>query len=214
MLTISIVNAKGGCGKSTLTTNIASYFASMGLRVGIADFDPQGSSSAWLRYRAERFAPITSVPVINGEAKPDELDVLVMDAPAGLEGAALTRLLQNSIKVVIPVLPSSIDIRAVGHFIYELMQQDDAVLAEVDMAVVANRVKKNTVSYTVLENFLNQLSIPFVTTLRDSQQYVQAAAAGAGIFDLPDNNLEEDLAQWKPLMNWLMKRPDFLPETG
>ena len=214
MLTISVVNAKGGCGKSTLTTNIASYFSAMGLRVGIADFDPQGSSMAWLRYRGDQYTPIQSVPVEGQLAKPvSELDVLVLDAPAGLVGEHLTALLQQSVKIVIPVLPSSIDIRAVGHFLYEILQQDESVLSEVEMAVVANRVKKNTLSYAVLEKFLKKLSIPFVTSLRDSQHYVQAAAAGAGLFDLPANQTEEDLKQWKPLINWLMKRPDFIPLT-
>src|ERR1044072_2265063 len=47
-----VINAKGGVGKSTITTNLASYFAARGIITTIADFDPQGSSLNWLAQRS------------------------------------------------------------------------------------------------------------------------------------------------------------------
>ena len=43
---IMVMNAKGGCGKSTLATNLASYYADAGYGVSLADYDPQRSSVA------------------------------------------------------------------------------------------------------------------------------------------------------------------------
>ena len=45
---IMVLNPKGGCGKSTLATNLASYYASQGKSVAIVDYDPQRSSLDWL----------------------------------------------------------------------------------------------------------------------------------------------------------------------
>ena len=38
---VMVMNSKGGCGKSTLATNIATHFAGAGHKVALADYDPQ-----------------------------------------------------------------------------------------------------------------------------------------------------------------------------
>ena len=50
---IVILNPKGGCGKSTLATNLAACYASRGTTPAIMDYDPQGSSMAWLERRPD-----------------------------------------------------------------------------------------------------------------------------------------------------------------
>ena len=52
MQTILIINSKGGSGKTTLATTIASYFASTNKKTAIMDYDPQGSSLHWLKIRS------------------------------------------------------------------------------------------------------------------------------------------------------------------
>jgi chromosome partitioning protein len=39
--------------------------------------------------------------------------------------------------------------------------------------------------------------------LRDTQVYVQAAAAGMTIFDLPPSRAERDVEQWQPIIDWV-----------
>ena len=74
---------------------------------------------------------------------------------------------------------------------------------EVKLAVVANRVREHTLIYQSLETFLTALDIPFVTTLRDTQNYIRAAERGLGIFEMAPSAVEFDLEQWQPLIKWL-----------
>src|SRR5665213_3589458 len=85
---VMVLNAKGGCGKSTLATNIAVFFARDGHQVCIADYDPQRSSLDWLAQRP------ADLPAISGAAAyedglrnvPRNTDILVIDAPARVHG--------------------------------------------------------------------------------------------------------------------------------
>jgi chromosome partitioning protein len=199
-----VLNPKGGSGKSTLATNIASYYAVAGERVSLVDFDLQSSSLDWLAVRPQGAAPITAL-----KAKDDELllphgkGYLVMDVPAGIHGKALKRYLKLTQTVVIPVLPSPMDIRATARFIEELLLVGRVSRERTRIAVVANRVREHTLIYHTLERFLGALQIPFLTTLRDSQNYIRAAERGVGIFELPPSLAARDIEQWQPLIRWL-----------
>ena len=63
MNTTLVINPKGGSGKTTVTINLASYFASSGVPTAVMDYDPQGSSLNWLRLRSPH-AP--KIHVANG----------------------------------------------------------------------------------------------------------------------------------------------------
>lgn len=205
MYSIAIMNSKGGCGKSTIATNLATYFANMGYSTGLADLDPQASSDAWLRMRTDDMAPITKTDYAN---VPASLEVLIIDTPSGLRGTELAQLLRDVDQVLIPVLPSPMDIRAAGQFIFELLSDTRGLLDKPQIGVLANRVRFNTVAYRTLEAFLKKLEIRFVTSLRDTQHYVHAAALGLGVYDLPPSLVVRDLKQWKRLTNWLCKSLD------
>ncbi len=121
MRTIMLVNAKGGCGKSTLATNLASYYATRGKNVTLADMDPQGSSIGWVNNRPEDRPEIQAIAGWKEPLKPSrDTDVLIIDTPAGTEGKELTALVRKAQTVVIPVLPSTIDMRAAKQFIYKM----------------------------------------------------------------------------------------------
>ncbi|MCC6209263.1 MAG: AAA family ATPase [Gammaproteobacteria bacterium] len=204
MRSILVLNAKGGCGKTTLATNIASFYAMQGLKVTLADFDPQHSSLDWLAARPD------GRPLITGLAAAEEAlrvgsdcDCLIMDAPAAVHGRGITELVRRAQSVIMPVLPSPIDIRAAAHFIEELLVVGKVSRRETRVAVVANRVRENTLIYQTLERFLKRLDIPLVATLRDTQNYIRAAERGLGIFELAPSLAEPDLQQWKPLTRWL-----------
>ncbi len=235
MRKIMLLNAKGGCGKTTLATNLASYYALQGKSVVLADFDRQGSSMEWLEARPQDRPPIHGIAAWRDPVRvPRSTDYLIMDVPAGSHGAELTALVRRAHTLVIPVLPSPTDIRAAAHFIHELLLVGKIVRDETRLAVVANRVRENTtmqnsienvlnsmkISYATLntqiyrnlERFLSRLKIPFVATLRESQNYLLADTRGIGVFDLSRSQAERDLEQWGPLLKWLESKRS-IPES-
>lgn len=210
---ILIINAKGGCGKTTITTNIASYYAAQKKNVRLFDHDSQGSSLAWLDRRP---ATVSHIAGVDASKRADtrmtrswqlrvtpETDVAVIDTPAGIDIYELATMLQEHDTVVIPVLPSPIDIHAAAHFIGDLLTTGKARKKMIRLGVVANRVRKNTHSYHNLEKFLFSLSIPFITTLRDTQMYAAAIERGVGIAELSNSRNKQDKEQWSPLFRWL-----------
>lgn len=209
---ILVLNAKGGCGKSTLATNLASYFADQGRITALLDYDPQGSSMRWLSLRdVER-------PAIHGIAAfqrrrdvtrafqmrlPVEAERVIMDVPAGVTGLGLVEYVQRVDTILLPVLPSPIDIHAAAHFIQDLLLVGKIRTSGVRLAVVANRVRENTLVFKDLERFLATLKLPLVATLRDSQNYIRAAEQGLGIHELEKGKTSPDRQRWAPLVEWL-----------
>jgi chromosome partitioning protein len=204
MRTIMVINAKGGCGKTTLSTNIAGFYANKGHNVALADFDPQGSSLDWLKARPEDRASIHGIAAYEGSVRvPRDTDYLVLDVPAAVHGKTLTQLVRRAESLVIPVLPSPIDMRACAHFIEELLLVGKVNRDEVKLAVVANRVRENTLIYHTLEKFLKRLKIPRIATLRETQNYIRAAERGLSIFEMAPSQVTQDVEQWKSLTRWL-----------
>lgn len=209
MRTIMVMNAKGGCGKSTLATSIAAYFATHweGV-VALADYDPQTSSLDWLAKRPPERDPIVGVDATEEGLThlPRNTDYLIIDPPARAHGAELTQLVRHAETIVVPVLPSPIDINAAAKFIQELLEVGKVERREVKLAVVANRVRENLLVFEELEKFLDGLKVPFIATFRDAQNYIRAYSRGLGIHELPPYLAEQDWKQWKPLVEWLESR--------
>lgn len=204
MRTIMVINAKGGCGKTTLATNLAGFYANKGNAVAIADFDTQGSSLDWLKARPENRVEILGIDASDGSFRsPRNINILILDVPAAVHGKTLTALVRRAESLVIPVLPSPIDMRAAAHFIQELLLVGKVNRDEVKLAVVANRVKENTLIFHSLEKFLKRLKIPRIATLRDTQNYIRAAERGVSIFEMAPSSVQQDLEQWKSLTRWL-----------
>ncbi len=210
---ILITNAKGGCGKTTLATGIASHYASRGRKVRLFDHDSQGSALQWYKRRDEH---LPEIAVVDASRRPDNhmtrswqlrvppgTDTVILDTPAGISATELAGMLQENDFLIIPVLPSPIDIHASAYFIRDLLVIGKARKKQVHMAVVANRVRQNTLSYHALERFLFTLKIPFVTSLRDTQLYSRAFEQGIGILDLKESRARKDREQWAPLLRWL-----------
>ncbi|MEJ2646106.1 MAG: ParA family protein [Gammaproteobacteria bacterium] len=208
MRKILVLNAKGGSGKSTVATNLAAHYAQQGEHVVLADFDPQRSSLDWLAARPPHYAPVHGLAAADGDmprAVPGA-SYMIMDAPAAVRGKELKALVRRTQTIVIPVLPSPMDTRAAAHFIAELLTVGRVSREKTRLAVVANRVREHTLAYQALERFLKSLGIPFVATLRDTQNYVRAAERGLGIFELAPSLVSHDLEQWQPLLKWLRSK--------
>lgn len=208
MRNIMVLNAKGGCGKSTIATNLASYYTSERKQpVTLVDFDPQGSSMAWLKVRPTNYPPIHGIDATREAVRiPRESEVVIMDAPARVQGKELTQLVRRAETIIVPVLPSPIDIRAAADFMKELLTTGKVSRKETRVAVVANRVRENTLIYQSLQVFLKSLRIPFVTSLRDTQNYIRAEERGVGIFEMAPSQVWWDREQWEPLVRWLRSK--------
>jgi len=205
---IMVLNAKGGCGKSTLATNIASYFATEGAAVALADYDPQRSSLDWLARRPDNRASIASVAAFEDGLRhaPRNADILVIDAPARSHGAELTDLVKHAETIVVPVLPSTIDMQATTTFLEELRGVPKVVRKQAKIAAVANRVRDNTLIFDDLDEYLTKARIPYVAALREAQNYVRAYTRGIGIFELPEYLAWPDWSEWEPLTAWLRSK--------
>ncbi len=213
LMRILVTNAKGGCGKTTIATNIASHYARLGKNVRLYDHDAQGSSLAWINRRPDDANPIAGVDASKNMDHrltrswqlrvPPETEVAIIDSPAGADISELAALFQSNDSVIIPVLPSPIDIHATAHFIKALLTTGRARQKMIRMAVVANRVRKNTLMYHSLERFLFSLNIPFISSLRDTQLYARAIEMGVGVPEVAPSRNRIDREQWAPIFRWL-----------
>ena len=210
MRSILVLNPKGGCGKSTMATNIAGYFASQGKRVSLADCDPQQSSADWLAIRPESAAEIKGASVKAGKIDvPRRTEILIIDTPAALHGKKLANYAKISQTIVMPLMPSPMDIRAAEHFIDELFSLRKLINRKIKVATVANRVREDTIAAAKLEDYLEKIKLPsghklpFITMLRATQNYIKAAERGLSIFEFAPAKTTYDREQWVPLVRWL-----------
>jgi chromosome partitioning protein len=209
---IVILNPKGGCGKSTLATNIAACYASRGNSPAIMDFDPQGSTMAWLSRRPE------SLPAIHGIAAykksmqatrswqlrvPNDTLNLIVDSPAAVTHDDLREFTRDSSSILVPVMPSSMDIHAASRCIADLLLVAKVNRNERKLAVVANRTRKNTKAFGTLMRFLDSLGIPIIAVLRDSQNFVRSAELGIGLHEMQPSRVREDVEQIDRIVDWL-----------
>ena len=210
-----VLNPKGGSGKTTIATNLASYYAVQSLKPTLMDFDPQGSSWRWVRKRVETLASIHGIAAYERNARvtksfalriPVECQRVVIDTPAALVAQAMPDHTRQATAILVPVLPSDIDIHAATQCIANLLLVAKLSRSEQRIGVIANRVKRNTLVYRSLMRFLATLKIPVVATLRDSQSYIRAAETGLGIFEMKSAQVADDLAEWSPLIEWLNRR--------
>jgi chromosome partitioning protein len=205
---ILVTNAKGGCGKSTIATSLAAYFASEGYATALADYDPQASALGWLEQRPADYAPITGVPAYESGLKnvPRNTEYVVIDSAAGSTGKDLGELVRKAETIIVPVLPSPIDIKAAEKFVDELLAIGKVADKKAKAALVANRVKENTLIFEELDGVLSRLKVPYVTSFREAQNYIRAYQRGLGIHELPPYLAWPDWEQWDPLIEWLDSR--------
>ncbi len=212
MFTIVVVNSKGGAGKTTLSTNLASFYAAQGKKVAVKDYDSQGSTTYWAKRRSESLNPIQIIPmyeqVIGSTSsfaqRPERgTEVMIIDSPSGTDAMQFKPVLDSADVILVPVLPSMIDIHAASRFIGQLLLKAKIDRSKNNLAVIANRARKNTLVYRKLEKFLESLGIPFIATLRDTQNFVKASEQGMGVMDMKGDALFKDHKSIKAIVAWL-----------
>ena len=202
MRAVLIANPKGGAGKTTLATNLAGYFANNKLKTALCDLDRQQSALRWMAFRDPALPPVTGYFAGNQISLnlPREADWVVVDAPAGLQGYKLSDYLRSVDKVVIPLVPSIFDMAATEDFLNSI--RNDIRGKRTKVGIVAMRVDPRTKAASMLEEFLTHFDIPIVAYLRNTQNYVNVAAAGATVFDPPRARHRRDVEQWSGLVTW------------
>ncbi len=203
MPVIVVANPKGGVGKSTFATNLAGYFAAQGHKVMLGDIDAQQSSRTWLTLRPENFSAISAWELdANAIAKPPKGTThVILDTPAGLKGSKLDAMLKLADKVVVPLQPSIFDILATEDFLKKLAKREQ----KCEVGILGMRVNARSRAAEQLTHYVQQLNLPVLGYLRDTQNYVQLAAHGATLWDVAPSRVEKDLLQWEEILAWIHK---------
>jgi chromosome partitioning protein len=203
MITILIANSKGGCGKSTLSTNLAAALALAGHEVMLADADRQKSSLRWAGRRPATTRTVTAADWTKGPGEiPKKITRLIIDGPAGLRKNGFDDLVGAADLIVMPVLPSSFDQDASTLFLEKLDSLKSIRKNRKGVAIVGNRMRDRTRAAERLERFLGGQGHAVVARLRDSTLYGEAALQGLSIFEMKGVRapLRDD---WKPLIDYI-----------
>ena len=212
---IVVLNPKGGSGKTTVATNLVAYYASAGFRTVLVDHDPQASSSRWLRKRAAHQSTIHCIQAFEKNPRvtrsflmrlPAGTERVVVDTAAAVSAQDMPELVRDADAILVPVLPSDIDIHACSKCIADLLLVAKIKRREHRIGVIANRTRRNTLVLQTLLRFLDSLEIPVVATLRDSHNYLRAAELGHGLHEMKNYLVRDDLETWQPLVDWLEAR--------
>jgi len=174
-------------------------------RRALVDYDPQRSSLDWLAVRPEEYPRIHAVAAYDDGLRtlPRSAEIVIIDAPARTHSKELNELVRRAETILVPVLPSPIDIQASEVFIDELLNVGRVSRRQAKIAVIANRVREHTLIFDELDDYLQRLKVPYLGSLRDAQNYIRAYQRGLGIFELPQYLAWPDWEQWEPILEWL-----------
>lgn len=210
---VIVLNTKGGCGKTTVATNLAGLYAAAGYKTALIDQDPQGSSMQWLRSRPVELPAIQGVALHEASRMPlagawqlripRDTERVVVDTPAGVRGLDLVGRITANDWLLFPIQPSAMDIRASSDFIREVLMTAKLKPQDGRMAFIGNRTRPRSQALTALEHFLQTLQIPVLAYLRESQYYATAGERGLGVSELPALQARADRAHWTTIFQWL-----------
>jgi len=213
VLRITVMNTKGGCGKTTVATNLASYCAARGHATALFDYDRQASSTRWLRIRKQELPFIHGVaafaPPKEGTTRawqmalPSGTEYVISDTPAGYAAIEIEDRIAEADVILIPVLPSSIDVHCTADFIHDLLLINRARALNKRLAIVANRSRRHTRATEKLDSFLHDLDLPVIGRIRDTQHYVSAVEQGLGIHELAEREARRHTDTWEGLLAWI-----------
>jgi chromosome partitioning protein len=198
---ILVANRKGGCGKTTVATQLAGALAASGHTCCLADTDRQRSSLGWLACRPAEAPPITALDWTKEIGKPPKGEgFLVIDAAAGLRGERALEMVKLGDLLILPMLPSAFDEGATRRFLERIKKLRRIATGRMPVGIVGIRMRGGTHSADRFERFVTGLAAPIVARVRDSQLYVQSAATGLSVFDARGNRARALQADWDPLL--------------
>jgi chromosome partitioning protein len=208
MKTVLVASSKGGVGKTTIATHLAAHAALDGLRTVLVDADPQHSSTRWAERRADLDSAV--LPVDGSRRNwakhvPDDAQRIIVDAPAGATADSLEDFLEIADGLVVPVLPSTLDIDATVGFLNGIAKHPRVRRGQIRVGLVGNRLRPWTNASQQAVALLEQWPYPVVAQLRDSQAYVVLVGLGRSLFDYHSQNVRDHQDDWAPLLKWVKK---------
>jgi chromosome partitioning protein len=169
----------------------------------------------WLRLRAPQAGTIygaNAAPERRDRLRSFEMYVppqtrqLIIDAPAGASGVLLHEMLDRAHRILVPVVPSAIDLHATANFIKSLLSYSRLRSGSARLGVVANKVRRSMPAYRPLEAFLHSLNLKLLARLIDSDTFLRAAESGAGIFEMDESLSVSERKQFTPIVEWVQDR--------
>jgi len=209
MKTVLVASSKGGVGKTTIATHLAAQAAVAGRRTALVDADPQGSATRWCERRADLASAVLPVAGLGRKGwrrdLPDDTERVVIDARAGAMADDLEAFLERADAVVVPILPSMLDLEASVGFLDTLAKHPRVRRRELPVGLVGNKLRPWTNASKQSMDFLQQWPYPLVAQLRDSQAYSILVGLGRSLFDYNSIKVREHQDDWAPLLKWLQR---------
>lgn len=205
MPVIAVINRKGGSGKSTMATHLAAWLARQGASVMLGDVDRQQSTRTWLKRRSPALPSIApwAMDQRNVAKVPVGVTHVVLDTPGGIHGFELAKVVMSAHAILVPVCHSVFDRESAAACIAELMALPRLASGRCKLGVVGMRIDARTRAAQGLQDWAQELNLPFLGVLRETQAYVRSLDSGQTLFDQRSTAVQTDLDQWEPILQWL-----------
>ena len=196
---IGVTNLKGGVGKTTISQNLAVCFAHMGFKTCIVDTDENQNSLVWSGVRSPDLPDIMVVGVIDINALPKtveklhrDYDVVIIDGTPSLSEMA-TGIIVSSNILIIPILPSAHDYRAMAPF-FKRYQQATTLKGEIPAYFLINQYSSNGNIYKSMKQVIEGFKIGVLkSVLAKRVAYLETAVDGKGVYESHDQKAKEEM---------------------
>ena len=186
MKVISVLNQKGGSGKTTIATHLARAIQLKGFSVLLVDSDPQGSSRDWAAVNEENPVPVVGIdrPTIERDLKRiAEKDYVIIDGAPQAADLAISAIKASDI-IIFPVQPSPYDIWATSDLVDLVKQRIEMTDGKLKAAFVVSRTIKGTKIGKEISVALSDYGLPVLkTSITQRVIYPTSASIGSSVLD-------------------------------